>query len=207
VVEGTTGRRQLLVQRAQFARGAAALAFELARLGADRLELALGPVELALGLAAVLGRRTERAGKHQQHCGDAGGGAQARHQALPRPGAASRLCPVIASGLGRPIRSSRVGATSRRAPPLRRLAARPPRYSNGTGPTVCAVCGCPVSGSRIISRLPWSAVTSISPPTASSAARIAPRASSTASAAFTAASITPLWPTMSGLAMLQTMTS
>ena len=38
-----------------------------------------------------------------------------------------------------------VGATSRSAPPLRSVAARGPRYTNGTGPTVCAVCGWPVS--------------------------------------------------------------
>ena len=30
---------------------------------------------------------------------------------------------------------------------------------NGTGLVVCAVCGPPVSGSIIISQLPWSAVT------------------------------------------------
>ena len=75
---------------------------------------------------------------------------------------------------------------SRSEPPSRSCAARP-TYTSGTGPTVCAVCGSPVTGSRIISRLPWSAVTIISPPTSSSAARTAPSATSTACAASIAA--------------------
>ena len=52
------------------------------------------------------------------------------------------------------------------------------------------------------SQLPWSAVTMQAPPAACTASTTRPRHSSTVSTAFTAASITPVWPTMSGLAKL-----
>ena len=59
--------------------------------------------------------------------------------------------------------------------------------SSGTGLVVWAVCGSPVSGSRIISALPWSAVTSIAPPARVSAAASRPRQRSTVSTALIAA--------------------
>ena len=52
------------------------------------------------------------------------------------------------------------------------------------------------------SQLPWSAVTRHAPPAAWTASTTLPRHSSTVSTAFTAAGITPVWPTMSGLAKL-----
>ena len=42
--------------------------------------------------------------------------------------------------------------------PQREPRRRPPTRMNGTGLIVCAVCGCPVTGSIICSALPWSAV-------------------------------------------------
>ena len=44
----------------------------------------------------------------------------------------------------------------------------------GTGLVVWAVCGPPVPGSIICSALPWSAMITAAPPTASSAASMAP---------------------------------
>ena len=58
------------------------------------------------------------------------------------------------------------------------------------------------SGSSIWSALPWSAVTMQTPPDSCTASITCPRHSSTVSTAFTAASITPVWPTMSGFAKL-----
>ena len=52
------------------------------------------------------------------------------------------------------------------------------------------------------SALPWSAVTMQAPPLPCTASSTRPRHSSTVSTARTAASITPVWPTMSGLAKL-----
>ena len=63
-----------------------------------------------------------------------------------------------------------------------------------------AVCGPPVSGSTIISQLPWSAVTSTVAPEASAAASTRARQRSTVSTASTTAGITPVCPTMSALA-------
>src|SRR5690606_28638738 len=108
------------------------------------LQLALDLLQLALGLAAALRLRLWQQHRREQ-AGDQGRGqpalaARARHQ----PGA-NRLRPDMSSGFGRPSRSSTVGATSRSAPPSRSAASlRAPTYTSGTGPTVCAVCGCPV---------------------------------------------------------------
>ena len=91
--------------------------------------------------------------------------------------------------------------------PARSVTVRSPTNTSGTGPTVCAVCGWPVDGSRIISRLPWSAVMTIAPPALRTAASTSPIALSTACAARIAACRSPVWPTMSGFAMLHTTTS
>src|SRR5262249_38989780 len=67
-----------------------------------------------------------------------------------------RLLPVITAGFSRPSIWSIVGATSEMRPcgtsfaPLRVGSTR----TNGTGLVVCAVCGAPVTGSRISSQLP-----------------------------------------------------
>ena len=53
---------------------------------------------------------------------------------------------------------------------VQRSRRRAPASTTGTGLVVCAVCGPPVSGSRISSQLPWSAVTSSAPPWRSTAA-------------------------------------
>ena len=58
------------------------------------------------------------------------------------------------------------------------------------------------SGSSMCSALPWSAVTTHTPPLSWTAATTSPRQLSTVSTASTAASITPVWPTMSALAKL-----
>ena len=108
--------------------------------------------------------------------------------------------PVIASGCGIPSRSSAVGATSARMPPSR--SSRPSAVTiSGTGLSEWAVLGEP-SGSSMWSQLPWSAVTMQAPPLASTAATTSPRQASTVSTAVTAAGITPVCPTMSGLAKL-----
>lgn len=57
------------------------------------------------------------------------------------------------------------------------------------------------------SLLPWSAVTQSSPPAATTAGRIAPMHPSTVSIARTAASTTPVCPTMSAFAKLMTSSS
>ena len=69
----------------------------------------------------------------------------------------------------------------------------------GTGLVVWAVKGVP-SSSTILSALPWSAVSSTQPPISFTASTTRPTQVSTASTAFTAASNTPVWPTMSQLA-------
>ena len=71
----------------------------------------------------------------------------------------------------------------------------------GTGLSECAVFGEP-SGSSMSSALPWSAVMTSAPPVAWTAATTSPRHASTVSTAFTAAGMTPVWPTMSALAKL-----
>src|SRR5690606_1574901 len=196
LAQAARGRAHLFVYLAQLPAGRAALAFDPAPLGGDFLQLAIDLFQLALRIAGALrmrGRRHQRRDGHdrEEHAGERGRGpplaARARHQ----PGA-NRLRPVIASGLGRPSRSSTVGATSRSEPPSRSATpARSPTYTSGTGPTVCAVCGWPVAGSRIISRLPWSAVTTSAPPASRTAASTAPSATSTASAALIAACRSP----------------
>src|SRR5271165_6588408 len=106
--------------------------------------------------------------------------------------------PVIAVGFGRPMMSSNVGAMSERRPFSRcAIAAGGFTTTNGTGLSVCAVCGSPVSGSRIISALPWSAVRTSVPPACSTASDSRPRQASTVSTALVAASIRPVCPTMS----------
>ena len=77
---------------------------------------------------------------------------------------------------------------------------------NGTGLVVCAVKGEP-SASYILSALPWSAVSRTVPPIESAFSMTLPAHSSTASTALTAASNTPVWPTMSQLAKLRMTTS
>ena len=72
---------------------------------------------------------------------------------------------------------------------------------NGTGLSEWAVLTDP-SSSSMWSQLPWSAVITHAPPLACTASTTWPRHSSTVSTAFTAASMTPVWPTMSGLAKL-----
>ena len=75
---------------------------------------------------------------------------------------------------------------------------------SGTGLSEWAVFGEP-SGSSICSALPWSAVTmqraalAVRPPR-----RPGRGSASTVSIAVTAAGMTPVWPTMSGLAKLMT---
>ena len=72
---------------------------------------------------------------------------------------------------------------------------------SGTGLSECAVLGLP-SGSSMWSALPWSAVMMQAPPASWTAPTTSPRQASTVSIAFTAAGITPVWPTMSALAKL-----
>jgi tripartite-type tricarboxylate transporter receptor subunit TctC len=107
--------------------------------------------------------------------------------------------PVICAGFGRPISASKVGARSASRPSAN-ATSPPPISSNGTGPVVWDVCGPPVTGSRIISQLPWSAVTSRAPPALRIASAIRPSPASTVSTALMAAGRLPVWPTMSGLA-------
>ena len=111
------------------------------------------------------------------------------------------VLPVISSGCGIPSRREHGRGDVRQDAPV---AQRPgPRavITIGTGLSECAVLGLP-SGSSMWSALPWSAVTMQTPPFASTASTTRPRHSSTVSTAFTAAGITPVWPTMSGLAKL-----
>ena len=72
---------------------------------------------------------------------------------------------------------------------------------SGTGFSECAVFGLP-SGSSMWSALPWSAVMMQAPPFEWTADTTCAMQPSTVSIAFTAAGITPVWPTMSGLAKL-----
>src|SRR4051794_140360 len=119
---------------------------------------------------------------------------------LRRAAYASRERPVISGGCSIPMSARIVGVTS----------ARIPSPSNdtpsavtiiGTGLSECAVLGDP-SSSSMLSQLPWSAVITSAPPLSWTASTTRPRHSSTVSTAFTAASITPVWPTMSGFAKL-----
>ena len=107
-----TGRgAYALVELAQLARGLPALAFDPASLARDSVEFFFCAIQFALGVARVLRRGRER--DRQQRRNDQRG-AQQPH--------ANNVVPVISTGCGRPSRSSRVGATSRSAPPLRRVA-------------------------------------------------------------------------------------
>ena len=92
-----------------------------------------------------------------------------------------------------------------REDPAARDRARAPSTVTtiGTGFSECAVFGEP-SGSSMWSALPWSAVTMHAPPVACTASTTRARHASTVSIAVTAAGITPVWPTMSGLAKLMT---
>ena len=94
------------------------------------------------------------------------------------------------------------GATLRDGgiPPAR--SVRPGAVTiTGTGFRECAVFGEPSSLS-MWSQLPWSAVIRHAPPAACTASTTSARQASTVSTALTAAGITPVWPTMSGLAKL-----
>ena len=73
--------------------------------------------------------------------------------------------------------------------------------TSGTGLSEWAVLGEP-SGSSMWSALPWSAVTTHTPPVSATAATTSARHASTVSIARTAAGITPVCPTMSALAKL-----
>ena len=91
-----------------------------------------------------------------------------------------------------------VGAMSHSRPPCRRVQGAP-TTQKGTGLVVWAVKGEP-SASYILSALPWSAVIRAMPPILRMASTVRPTQVSTASTAFTAASKTPVWPTISQLA-------
>ena len=117
----TRGRTDLFVGIAQCADRRAALAFQLAALRGDRLELGTGALEPPLGVVGILRRGRPRGAEHQRARQQRGGTGVA-HQPVP----SSRLRPLIASGRGRPSRSSTVGAMSRSAPPLRSFAGRLP---------------------------------------------------------------------------------
>ena len=99
--------------------------------------------------------------------------ARVRRAGLPRPGerlprptrrggASDRAgcCGPSPSAAAGPSPCSSVGAMSARMPPLRSFAPAKSGWTrwSGTGLGVCAVCGSPVTGSRISSQLPWSAV-------------------------------------------------
>ena len=102
-------------------------------------------------------------------------------------------------GCSKPMIFSMVGAKSASRPPSRSFTFPRPTTISGTGLVVWAVKGEP-SASYIWSALPWSAVTSATPPLAKMASTVRPTQVSTASTAALAASNTPVWPTMSQLA-------
>src|SRR6185436_16741680 len=150
-----------------------------------------------------LGRRREA------RIGRCRAGAHVRLRSLsgPHDSCTCKFCryasserPVISGGCSIPSSASAVGATSARMPSPDSESA-PAVTTKGTGFRECAVSGDP-SSSSISSALPWSAVTMQAPPAAWTVSSTRPRHSSTASTAFTAASITPVWPTMSALAKL-----
>jgi hypothetical protein len=85
--------------------------------------------------------------------------------------------------------------------PPSRSAPTAPLITSGTGFIECAVFGLP-SCSSIWSAFPWSAVTMQTPADSWTASITRPRHASTVSTAVTAASITPVCPTMSGFAKL-----
>ena len=96
-----------------------------------------------------------------------------------------------------------MGARSARRPGRSTVPSGAPTAMRGTGLVVWAVWGSP-SGARIQSALPWSAVTRAQPPMSRTARTMFPTHSSTVSTAAMAAGRTPVWPTMSQLARLQT---
>lgn len=110
----------LLVGLAQLAGCRAAFALQLAAFLRDRFQFAAHALQLLLGLARSLRRRSRGERHAGQQDRDAGGAQAMRHQAT------IRLRPVMSAGCGRPSRSNSVGATSRSAPPLRSVAARSP---------------------------------------------------------------------------------
>src|SRR5690606_26820601 len=122
--ECAAGAGDLFVGPAQLASSGATLRLDLTPLAGDRLELLADRLELALGLAAALRRGTPGGNRgerdRQEQPGDA-----VPHQ--PAGLSSSSDWPVISAGTGTPSRSSSVGATSRRAPPLRSVAGRGPR--------------------------------------------------------------------------------
>ena len=69
---------------------------------------------------------------------------------------------------------------------------------------MCAVCGLTPSGSSMRSAFPWSAVTKHTPPASWTHSTTRPSARSAASTAATTAGMTPVCPTMSGLAKFTT---
>ena len=116
-----------------------------------------------------------------------------------------RVFPSISGGQARPITSSMVGAMSASLPSDRSSDPAPQRMK-GTGFVVWAVMGLP-SGSTICSAFPWSAVIMAMPPIFKVASTTLPTQVSTVSTALTAASKTPVCPTMSQLAKFRMMTS
>ena len=95
---------------------------------------------------------------------------------------------------------------SARQPPSRSFTSPQPTATKGTTLVVWAVKGVP-SGFIIFSALPWSAVIKAQPPAFSTADTTWSTQVSTASTALTAASNTPVWPTMSQLAKFRMITS
>jgi hypothetical protein len=131
VLHGAAHAAHLFVGgRATGARRPPALAFELAAFGGHVLQLAAHLLQALLGVAAALRGRRPR-GDHQQGSECERDGFQA---------GVSRLAPVISAGCGRPSRSRMVGATSRRAPPLRNCAARVPDVHRTARGRRCARC-------------------------------------------------------------------
>ena len=97
-----------------------------------------------------------------------------------------RSSPRAAAGRGCRAGSARHRRAGRhRARPATRRGGL--TTTNGTGFSVCAVCGSPVSGSRIISALPWSAVMTRVPPAPRPPRDSRPRQASTVSTALIAA--------------------
>ena len=92
------------------------------------------------------------------------------------------------------------------APCWRSLSRNHPRGSGAPG-WWCDTCAARVTGSIIISALPWSAVMIQRPFFSLRRCQMRPRQASTASTARTVGSILPEWPTMSALAKFMTMTS
>ena len=87
-------------------------------------------------------------------------GAEGLRKSSFRAAATRRSFPSAAAIPSAPAGSAR----GRRAGRPRASPLPPPTSSTGTGLVVCEVCGPPVTGSRINSQLPWSAVTSSAPP-------------------------------------------